>query len=280
MTDENQTQTSTPADNGAVGDDIGIIMGGMAGSAKPETKPGENAGDAGQGKSTPDNGKGGEVQHPAWMSQINQEIIGDAEKAGKLSKFEKLSDLASAYLEAEGKLGSTLVKPGENSTEEERKAFYKALGVPDAADKYSIEGDDAKMFREIAYKNNLTDDQAKALYASLQEVGKNAMAQQKLAFEQQAKETQNALAAEYGKDYPKKIEMLKRGIANYGGEKIGAKLQQAGLLGDADIVRMFIQLGEESSEAGAQRKNSGQTNSYKSIEEGGTLSFGGIFDKK
>ena len=45
-------------------------MGGMSGSAKPESKPGDNAGDAGQGNGTNDNGKGSEVKHPAWMSQI------------------------------------------------------------------------------------------------------------------------------------------------------------------------------------------------------------------
>ena len=282
MPTPNEAQTSQTA--GETANDISNIMGGMSDSAKPETKPNGNEGDAGQGKSTNDTGKGGEVQHPAWMNQINSELIKDAEKAGKLSKFEKLSDLASAYLEAEGKLGSSIVKPGENASDEERKAFYKALGVPDAADKYSIEGDDAKMFRELAYKNNLTDEQAKAFYKSLQEVGNNALnaaaEQQKAAFAQQAHDTQAALQKEYGKDYPTKIEMLKRGVAAYGGEKMGAKLQQAGLLGDYDVVKMFILLGEQSAEAGSPGNTKGKAEGYKSIAEGGSLSFGDVFKKK
>jgi hypothetical protein len=254
-------------------------MGGMQGQ-KPEKKPGDNAGDKGEGSKGAADGKGSEVQHPAWMNQINSELIKDAEKAGKLSKFEKLSDLASAYLDAEGKLGNSLVKPGENSTDEERKAFYKALGVPDAADKYSIEGDDAKMFREMAFKNNLTDEQAKAIFASLQDVGKNVLEAQKAAFAQQAHDTQAALQKEYGKDYQTKIEMLKRGVATYGGEKLGAKLQQAGLLGDYDVIKMFILLGEQSSEAGSPGNTKGKAEGYKSIAEGGTLSFGDTFKKK
>lgn len=278
MADENQTQTSQTA--GETANDISNIMGGMSGGAKPETKPNGNEGDAGQGQSANDNGKGGEVQHPAWMNQINSELIKDVEKAGKLSKFEKLSDLASAYLEAEGKLGSSLVKPGENSTDEERKAFYKALGVPDAAEKYSIEGDEAKMFRELAFKNNLTDDQAKAIYQSLKAVGENALEEQKAAFTQQAAETQKSLQAEYGKEYPTKIEMLKRGIAAYGGEKIGAKLQQAGLLADQDVVKMFILLGEQSQEAGSPGNTKAKADGYKSISDGGFLSFGDDFKDK
>ena len=277
MADNNQTQTSTPPDSAAGGDDIKNIMGGMSGSEQPKTEPGNNAGDAGQGKSTNDNGKGGEVQHPAWMSQINNDITSDAEKAGKLSKFEKLSDLASAYLEAEGKLGNVLVKPGENSTDEEREAFYKALGKPDAADKYSIEGEQAEMFRNMAYKNNLTDEQAKAIYDELKVIGENALAQQKLAFEQQAKETQNALLAEYGKDYQTKIEMLKRGVNTYGGKAVAEALQNAGLLANKDIVKMFILLGEQSSEAGAQGKTQGKADGYVSIKDGGHLSFGNDF---
>ena len=276
MPTQNEAQTSTQT-AGETANDIENIMGGMTGSEKPTTKPGK-AGDAEKGENTPDSGKGGEIQHPAWFSQINDQIKSDADKAAKLSKFEKLSDLASAYLEAEGKLGNTLIKPGENSTAEEREAFYKALGKPDAADKYSITGEQAEVFRKMAYENNLTDDQAKAIYAQLKEIGDNVLAQQKAAFAQQAKDTQNALMTEYGKEYPVKIEMLKRGIANYGGKSVGAKLDAAGLLADPDIVKMFILLGEQSSEAGVQGKAQGKANGYKSIAEGGHLSFGKDFD--
>lgn len=278
MADENQTQTSTQT-AGETANDIGNIMGAMSSGAKPESKPSDKAGDAEQGVSNDDGGKGSEVKNPAWMSQIG-DITKDADKASKLSKFEKLSDLACAYLEAEGKLGNTLVKPGENSTDEEREAFWKALGKPESADKYSIEGDEAKMFRDMAYENNLTDDQAKSIYESLKKVGENAMAQQKLAFEQQAKETQSALIAEYGKDYSKKVEMLKRGVANYGGQAVGAALAEAGLLANKDIVKMFIRLGEESSEGSAQGKTSGRADGYRSIQNGGHLSFGTDFKDK
>lgn len=272
---EPQTSTQTA---GETVNEIENVMGGMQ-SQKPETKPDSTAtGDKGTGNNGNANGRSGsEIHHPAWMAQLGNI---EAESAEKLSKFEKIGDLAKNYLELEGKLGSSIVKPGKDASDEEKEAYYRALGKPESADKYSIDGEDAQMFRELAYKNNLTDEQAKALYASLKEVGKNALEQQKAAFAQQAHDTQAALQNEYGKDYPTKIEMLKRGVAAYGGEKVGAKLQQAGLLGDLDIVKMFILLGEQSSEAGASTRNQGKANGYKSIAEGGTLSFGGLFDKK
>ena len=132
----------------------------------------------------------------------------------------------------------------------------------------------------MAYDNNLTDEQAKAIYASLREVGTNMLEQQKAAFAQQAKETQKALQAEYGKDYSTKIEMLKRGVATYGGKEVADALQQAGLLANQHIVKMFILLGEQSQEAGSPGNGRTKADGYKSIQQGGYLSFGDDFKDK
>ena len=262
-----ETQTPAPA-----GNDIKDIMNGMQG-AKPTSEPGGNAGNNGAGNTQPaGNDNGGKAQRPAWMEQIG-DITKDEGAAEKLAKFAKVSDLGKAYLELEGKLGNSIVKPGENASAEEIETFYKNLGKPESADKYSIEGDEAKAFRELAFRNNLTDTQAKALFQSLKEVGQNALEQQKVAFETQAQETQTALRKEYGNDYDTKIEMLKRGVATYGGPKMTAKLQASGLLADYEIVKMFINLGEMSAEAGSPGNTNGKTDDYKSIEEGGAFSF-------
>ena len=273
------TNNQTPAAN-AGADDIGSIMGGMQQPAKPANEP-ANSGDKGQGNGNGSGGNdNGNDQLPAWTSQIGDVLKNDGAKE-KFSKFEKLSDLAKSYLELEAKTGNSIAKPGENASDDEREAFYRALGKPETADKYSVKGDDVAAFREMAFKANLTDEQAQALFASMQELGKNTQAQMQANFDQQAKQTQADLAAEYGDKYTEKIEMLKRGIKAYGGEVVGAKLQKAGLLADKDIVKLFINLGEQASEAGSQTKTSGKPDGYKSIADGGHLSFGDDFkDKK
>ena len=276
MADENQTQTSTQT-AGETANDIANVMGGMQ-DAKPETKPtGTAGGDNGAGNKDAADGRGeSEVKHPAWMAQLGNI---EAESAEKLSKFEKIGDLAKNYLELEGKLGNSLVKPGEGASAEEVDAFYRALGKPESADKYTIEGENTELFRKMAYENNLTDEQAKAIFQSLKEVGANALEMHKNNFTQQAHETQVALQKEYGNEYDKKIVMLKRGIAAYGGPNMGSKLQAAGLLGDYDIVKMFINLGEMSAEAGSPGNGRGKADSYKSIGDGGFLSTGDLFKK-
>ena len=270
-------QTSNEA-AGETANDIENVMGGMQ-NAKPGTEPTDTAGgENGAGNKDAADGKGeSEVKHPAWMAQLGNI---EAEKAEKLSKFEKIGDLAKNYLELEGKLGNSLVKPGEGASAEEVDAFYRALGKPESADKYTIEGENTELFRKMAYDNNLTDEQAKAVFQSLKEVGQDFVEQQKTAFVQQAKETQAVLQKEYGKEYDTKIVMLKRGIAAYGGPQMGAKLQAAGLLGDYDIVKMFINLGEMSAEAGSPGNGKAKAEGYKSIQQGGFLSFGEDFKDK
>ena len=273
------TNNQTPAAN-AGADDIGSIMGGMQQPAKPANEP-ANGGDKGQGNGNGSGGNdNGNDQLPAWTSQIGDVLKNDGAKE-KFSKFEKLSDLAKSYLELEAKTGNSIAKPGENASDDEREAFYRALGKPETADKYSVKGDDVAAFREMAFKANLTDEQAQKLFVSMQELGKNTQAQMQANFDQQAKQTQADLAAEYGDKYPEKIEMLKRGIKAYGGDVVGAKLQKAGLLADKDIVKLFINLGEQAAEAGTPTKTSGKPDGYKSITDGGHLSFGDDFkDKK
>lgn len=265
---DNQTQVNGTEDNNS--SDITNIMGGMAGDAKPEVKPdnGENT----EGKEKPED----KTELPKWTDQLTDELRSNPDVMKQLSKFAKIGDLAKSYSELETKLGKSLVKPGEDASEEEINAFYQKLGMPESADGYSISNEN-KAFKELAYKNRLTDNQAKGMLEALKTIGNQVIEQQKAAFNNQAQATTKALKAEYGNDYDAKIKLLTKGVETYGGKALGEKLRQTGLLADLDVVKMFITLGEQVSEAGTQTKNS-NAKGYKSISEGGFLSFGKDFD--
>lgn len=268
---DNQTMTDgTPETNGAettANTNIADIMGGMAGEKTPESKP---DGEKDEGEKKPEQTK---IDFPAWTQQLPEEMRNDAELMKQLGKFQKIGDIAKSYSELESKLGKSLIQPGENASEEEKQAFYERLGKPKSADGYSIRGEEAKLFREIAYKNNLSDTQAKSFYEQLQGVGNAAINQQKIALQQQATETENKLKAEYGNSYNTKIEMLRRGVETYGGKELGNLLKNSGLLANETVVRMFIKLGEQSAEAHTQNNGSQSKGSYKSTDEGGTFTF-------
>ena len=234
-----------------------------------KNKTGDNGNGANDG-----NADGGNV--PAWTSQLPKEMRENADLMKTLGKFPKLENIAKSYSELESKLGKSLVMPGEGASEEEVNTFWQKLGKPESAEKYSIEGEHAKGFREVAFKNNLTDSQAKAIYNEIENAGKQYAQAQMERFVQQTKETNKTLVSEYGKDFPAKMEMLKRGIAANGGQELYNKLRDSGLIADVNIVKLFINLGEKNAEAGTQNK-SAKTGGYKSIRDGGTLSFGNDF---
>ena len=258
-TGNSATTAGAPESTGA--GTIEGIMSNMAG-VQPEAKP--NNGDKAEGSQP--------VDMPAWTSQLSEELRGNPDVMKQMSKFAKITDLAKGYSELESKLGKSLIKPGKDTSDEEREAFYQQLGKPKSADKYSIDDQNAAAFKDIAFKNNLTDDQCKALYGQFQEIGKNAIAQAQLQKAAAAKATDDALRAEWGNNYDTKITMLQRGVNAYGGKALGEKLKNSGLLFDADVIKMFVKLGEEAADAGSVGKTAGGE-SYKATSEGGQFTW-------
>ena len=207
---------------------------------------------------------------PAWTSQLAKEISGNAETMKRLTKFNSITDLAKSYAELEGKLGNSLVKPGKDASAEEVNAFYEKLGKPKSADGYSVDLNGDNTLKELAFANNLTDDQLKGMYEGFKQIGEKHMEAIKAQQQQLLKQTDEALHKEYGPKYGEKIELMKRGIQTYGGAELGQALNNAGVLYHPAIVKLFMTLGEQSLENGTQSKSYGGGNdNYKSNSEGG-----------
>lgn len=268
----NSTSTGGAPDNTSAGTtNLESIMDNMAGK-QPESKP--DTGKTGETDKGSENGGHDNSQElPAWTSQLSDELKNNSDAMKQLAKFGKISDLAKSYSELEAKLGKSIVKPGKDASDEEKEAFYQSLGKPKSADKYSIDVENSEAFKEMAFKNNLTDEQAKGIFQSFSEFGKNVMAQQQAQIASNAKTADETLRKEWGNNYDAKIKMLQRGVNAYGGNALGQKLKQSGLLFDVDVIKMFVQLGEENAEAGTTNKTAAGGNGYKSTAEGGQFSW-------
>lgn len=267
---DNQTQVDGSADNNV---DVTIenIMGGMSDKTEPEAKP-DKAEEGTKAEGKEDQTESTEPEYPAWTQQLPEELRNDVEVMKQLAKFGKIGDVAKAYSELESKIGKSMIKPADDASEEEINAFYQKLGKPETADGYSIKTEEAKAFREIAYKNNLTETQFKSMYETFKEIGENAMNQQKYDMQKQAKTTTEELKKEYGSDFPQAMAMLQRGVNAYGGKTLGNKLRDSGLLADKDVVDMFIKLGKQTSESGSTAGSTAE-GGYKSTNEGGSFKF-------
>lgn len=258
----------TQDEPGHTTDSLTDLMGGMVAEKKPEDEPAGESGEKSEG-STDDSTNA----NPAWMEQLPEEYrTGD--NAKQFAKFAKIADMAKAYSELESKTGNMVTLPAEGTSAEDLQKFYEKLGKPATADEYEMPDESADFFKKIAYDNNLTKAQAKAVFLAVAEHGKNVIEQSLADAQNAANETDKALRKEYGSKYSEKIALLKRGIAAYGGNSLGLKLQKSGLLYDSDVVKLFIALGEQNAEAGAISKGTGGGNDeYVSTAQGGHFKF-------
>lgn len=211
----------------------------------------------------------------AWGAQLSKELKENEEAVKVLSKFEDISGLANSYIELEKKQGSMHTIPGEKATQEELDAFYKRLGKPEAADKYSFDQkyEAEKRFAEAAFKANLSDKQAKELYDFILNIGESQKTQYGELLAKKAKETDALLQKEYGNLFEQKIGNYTKALKLLGGGEVMKQLEETGLAYDLGFVKLMINAGEALGESKAVIGNGTTPNGIKSAREGGTFSF-------
>ena len=74
------------------------------------------------------NTKPSEPEGKGWYAILPKDY--QEKYADELKGFAKPKDLFDAYLSGKEKLKGAIVKPGEGASDDERKAYLKALGVP------------------------------------------------------------------------------------------------------------------------------------------------------
>lgn len=180
-------------------------------------------GGAGGGDSSAGGDQGaGDKQAPGWISALPDEFKTNDYVKG----FEKPGDFVAAALalkaEHEGlkpRLEKAIFKPGEDATDEQRAAYYKALGVPESADGYEFpkgEGieHDEKMIgwaKETFKAANLNTEQASTISKAWDGFMQGMAEAQKTAEAEGIKTADDALKAEWKSDYDKNIAETQRG---------------------------------------------------------------------
>jgi len=240
-----------------------------AGESKPAEKPAGNGGDKTNGKETDSSAE----KTPAWTEQLPEDVRSNTDMMKQLAKFQKVGDIAKAYALLESKLGSSVALPGKDAGQDEVNAFYEKLGKPKSEDGYSVKEKEAAEFRKMAFNADLTDAQAKKLY----DWSKAQYAAQVEKQKQSYTEAENLLKKEWGNDFGKNVETFKRGVKAWAGPEVAKALQQAGLNYSPAVVKMFVKLGQISSEAGSTAGGiSGGNDGYKPTSEGGGFEFSGL----
>jgi len=220
---------------------------------------------------------------PQWMSSLP-----DAHKANeRFAQFKEPTQVWDKFdqlLKAEGQMVRI---PDEKATDAEKAEFYKRIGRPETADKYTItkpeglpEGipystDLEPLFKAKAHELNLTDAQAKAIYGWYYDLAKQGYGKTQ-AEEAAAKEAAvNALKDEWkGDTFKENVEVATRAFKKFFGDDDKAtKFIETEKIGNVPIgdhpmfLKIFASIGKQISDDSMNAGRSGGGEGSLSDEE-------------
>ncbi len=191
-----------------------------------------------------------------WNSGVAEE------HQSAISMFTDTPSLAKGYSELFSKMGNSTKIPTDESTPEEKSAFYKQLGRPDAADGYTKpalgEGQelDAEFFTKmstIAHGKGCSDALFSELSKGFIEHAAHIQTQQAEAevveFNRYREESDRALHEELGADYDRDIELSKRAYTEYASDELKELLETdkfKGLRNEPSFIKMMRDMGKKN----------------------------------
>ena len=192
----------------------------------------------------------GEGAKPAWAAQLSDDLKGNE----TLTRFQSISDLGKAFLDADGKLKNAVTLPREGASDQEQAEFFSKLGRPESPDKYQLERpklpegmqyneDKEKKYRSAAHGAGITDKQLKTLYGLFindQISDYQAMMKQR---DDDVKSAETALKTEWGDKYGENVELAFRAVIALGGQKLNDELSRLPIGNNPELVKVFAMLG-------------------------------------
>lgn len=244
--------------DGAAGG-LGLADGGAKGGAGGGSGSGATSGSGGstsQGGAG-DDGKGGGGAAGAagdkgkevagsWRDSLPEALRGSK----SLEKFKDPVALAQSYLSLESAAGKKgLVVPADSATEEEWGAFYKAIGRPDAADKYELKTPDGvtlkidenflKGFREVAHKLGMPAKMAAGVFDWYLKEGDGRVKAGGVAAQAARTKDLDDLKKDWGEKFAGNVNEAKLAIDAVVPEQFKKQFKERGYGEDPLIARIF-----------------------------------------
>lgn len=210
-----------------------------------------------------------------WLAQLpddlkthesltGYETLGDfanahIETLGKVSEFDgKTAEFDGKITDLKARLENSIPKLADQSSDEEKAAYYEALGVPTDPNAYEFpKGEnvehDEKMIewaRGIFHEANLTAEQGATISQAWDGFVQGLMEADKEAAIASVKAAADALKTEWGADFDKNMKITERGYQAFDklvpgfGDLLDVEIAPGVKLGnDGRMMKMFLTLG-------------------------------------
>ena len=194
---------------------------------------------------------GTETQTPQnWFPDEYKEIV--SQKGWDAGKFLK------SYTELESALGSRAKVPTDESTPEERSAFYTKIGRPDTPDGYAMPTlPEDKSYDEslvggmktMAFEEGWTDKQWKSAVERYLAIETQTAEKQDAENVRQKEETDRTLREQWGAEYDKNLEITRRAfrelVPGELGEQFAALIEDSGFGNNLIFLQAFREIGSK-----------------------------------
>lgn len=205
------------------------------------------------GAAAPGAGGAGDAAGGDWTKHIPEDLKN--EKVWEPLKGKQLGDVLKGYAHAQKMVGGSVRIPGADAKPEEVAAYHKAIGVPDAPDKYevnfvapdgqTVDQTQLQGFLGAAHKAGLTPKQAQAVLDFYKESFGNAAA----AITAKRGETMKLLEAEWGGAADVNIARAQRALRAYDPKgEVLAVFDATGLGNHPAVLKLFAKMGADMSE--------------------------------
>jgi hypothetical protein len=187
------------------------------------------------------------AEKPTWTEQVK----GDLQNNEILGKFSTVTDAAERLIELEGNAANSIPKLGDDATDDERSAFYDALGRPDKADGYDFATpenmpDELKTPDEAMssikadfHAMGLTQAQGQAVMDKFNSFIMEGAENMKAASAADLKAGQEAINKAWGDDAKANLEKANRVISKFGGDDFKSFLEKSGMQNSPELFMVF-----------------------------------------
>lgn len=185
----------------------------------------------------------------SWLTALPDDLKEDA----TLKNFKDIKSLAAAHVALKKHLGADKIPlPGKNATEEDWRALFTKLGVPEKVEDYKVEfkkeavitDDFTSDFRKKMHEAGILPSQAQKLADWVSDM--NITNTQKFTQERQAQQKAEieGLRKEWGQAFDTQVARANKVLAEHADEATVKYLVSSGLGNDVRLIKLLASAGQ------------------------------------
>lgn len=195
-----------------------------------------------------------------WQAQN----AGDNKTNPKLFRHRTTDDLSNYALALEDKVSkipeNAVYIPGEDASDEEKTAFFKAYGVPEAADGYKkidtgldpsvdFTEEEFSSLAKVAFEGKFKPGQLEGIQKWLASSVKEKQTSRNEEIKVQTAKLTEGYKEKWGEDYKVNFDAMKKATEHFGGEEFGVYLNESGLGNFPKVIEFLVEKGLSLQEA-------------------------------